>query len=100
MLYEHKKHTGELPIIGVNTYLNPRADEEGYRIPDDAGPCHQAGEGAADRQPAGFPGQTQARAPQALKRLQQAAELGDNIFAELMRDGAGRLPRADQRRPL
>ena len=27
MLYEHKKHTGELPIIGVNTYLNENADE-------------------------------------------------------------------------
>ncbi|MBW2277992.1 MAG: cobalamin-dependent protein, partial [Deltaproteobacteria bacterium] len=23
MLYEHRKHTGEMPIIGVNTYLNP-----------------------------------------------------------------------------
>ena len=23
MYYEMKKHTGELPIIGVNTYLNP-----------------------------------------------------------------------------
>ncbi len=26
MLYEHRKHSGELPIIGVNTYLNPDAD--------------------------------------------------------------------------
>ncbi|NIQ96996.1 MAG: methylmalonyl-CoA mutase, partial [Desulfuromonadales bacterium] len=32
MLYEHKKHSGELPIIGVNTYLNPNA-ENGYEIP-------------------------------------------------------------------
>lgn len=24
--YEHKKHSGELPIIGVNTYLNPKTD--------------------------------------------------------------------------
>jgi methylmalonyl-CoA mutase len=23
MLYEHKKHDGSLPIIGVNTFLNP-----------------------------------------------------------------------------
>ena len=23
MYYEHLKHSGELPIIGVNTYLNP-----------------------------------------------------------------------------
>ncbi len=28
MYYEMKKHTGELPIIGVNTYLNPNQEEE------------------------------------------------------------------------
>ena len=31
MLYEHKKHNGELPIVGVNTFLNPRAEEDGTR---------------------------------------------------------------------
>ena len=25
MYYEMKKHSGELPIIGVNTYLNPES---------------------------------------------------------------------------
>ena len=33
MLYEHKKHSGELPIVGVNTFLHPRADEEGFCVP-------------------------------------------------------------------
>ena len=28
MLYEHRKHDGTLPIIGVNTFLAPKADEE------------------------------------------------------------------------
>ena len=30
MLYEHRKHDGSLPIIGVNTFINPegRADYE------------------------------------------------------------------------
>ncbi|MGZ4498725.1 MAG: fused isobutyryl-CoA mutase/GTPase IcmF, partial [Nocardioides sp.] len=27
MLYEHRKHDGTLPIIGVNTFRNPRADD-------------------------------------------------------------------------
>src|SRR5690625_6729020 len=27
LYYEGKKHSGELPIIGVNTYLNPRSEE-------------------------------------------------------------------------
>ncbi len=28
MHYEMKKHSGELPIIGVNTYLNPNPPSE------------------------------------------------------------------------
>jgi len=31
MLYEHRKHDGSLPIIGVNTFLNPNGNEE-YEI--------------------------------------------------------------------
>ncbi|HEY8856387.1 MAG TPA: fused isobutyryl-CoA mutase/GTPase IcmF, partial [Rugosibacter sp.] len=27
MLYEHRKHDGSYPIIGVNTFLNPHADD-------------------------------------------------------------------------
>src|SRR5918911_254819 len=28
MLYEHRKHDGSLPIVGVNTFLAPQQDEE------------------------------------------------------------------------
>src|SRR5690606_21235919 len=28
LYYEQKKHSGELPIIGVNTYLNPNPPSE------------------------------------------------------------------------
>ena len=28
MYYEQLKHSGELPIIGVNTYINPNASIE------------------------------------------------------------------------
>ena len=27
LFYEHKKHSGELPIIGVNTFLDPKAKD-------------------------------------------------------------------------
>ena len=27
MFYEHKKHDGSYPIIGVNTFRNPRGEE-------------------------------------------------------------------------
>ena len=32
LYYEHLKHSGELPIIGVNTFLNPHAKEVGDEI--------------------------------------------------------------------
>lgn len=31
MHYEHLKHSGELPIIGVNTYQNPETLKDGYQ---------------------------------------------------------------------
>ncbi|HQO04364.1 MAG TPA: methylmalonyl-CoA mutase family protein, partial [Spirochaetota bacterium] len=33
LYYEYKKHTGEYPIIGVNTYLNPNAAGDDYTAP-------------------------------------------------------------------
>lgn len=33
MYYEHLKHSGELPIIGVNTFINPKTLEAGYVPP-------------------------------------------------------------------
>ncbi len=33
LYYEHRKHTGELPIVGVNTYLNPDTQGEDYVRP-------------------------------------------------------------------
>ena len=45
MLYEHRKHDGTLPIIGVNTFVKPDSDDvpAGDRI----GPRHRGGEAAA-----------------------------------------------------
>lgn len=84
MLYEHKKHTGELPIIGVNTYLKPEAEGEGYEIP---GELARSTEEEKRHQIDGlraFQAEHAAQAPVALKRLQQAAESGGNTFAALM----------------
>lgn len=33
LYYEHLKHSGELPIIGVNTFINPKTLAEGYQPP-------------------------------------------------------------------
>lgn len=32
MLYEHKKHDGSLPLIGVNTFRNPKGDGDAFEI--------------------------------------------------------------------
>lgn len=32
MLYEHRKHDGSLPIIGVNTYTNPAEDQQDQKL--------------------------------------------------------------------
>jgi isobutyryl-CoA mutase len=84
MLYEHKKHSGELPIIGVNTFLNPRADEEGYQVP---GELARATPEEKEQQISNlrkFQERNKDKAPLALKRLQETAVSGGNIFAELM----------------
>ena len=84
MLYEHKKHSGELPIIGVNCFLNPRAGEEGYQVP---GELARATKEEKEQQIANlraFQKRHKDEAPAALRRLQEVAVDGDNIFAELM----------------
>jgi methylmalonyl-CoA mutase len=84
MLYEHQKHTGELPIIGVNTYLNPKSTEGGYEIPGELARSTEAEKRQQIDSLRAFQKEHATAAPEALKRLQQAAESGGNIFAELM----------------
>ncbi len=84
MLYEHQKHTGELPIIGVNTYLNPHAGDEGYEIPGELARSTEEEKLHQITNLRAFQAEHADVAPEALGRMQQAAESGGNIFAELM----------------
>jgi len=84
MLYEHQKHTGELPIIGVNTYLNQKTEEGGYEIPGELARSTEEEKRHQIDNLRAFQTEHAAQAPEALKRLQEAAESGGNIFAELM----------------
>ncbi len=83
MLYEHKKHSGELPIIGVNTYLNPNADD-GYTIPGELARASKEEKTSQITNLRGFQEQNKEQCSEALKRLQEVAASGENIFAELM----------------
>ena len=83
--YEQLKHSGELPIIGVNTYL-PRDPEEAS-IPRDVELTRATPEekkGAIARLE-GFHERYAERSAAALEALRKAALDGGNVFVELMR---------------
>ena len=82
MHYEHKKHSGELPVIGVNTFLPETAPQgvvevELIRATEEEKQAQIAGV-------AGFQAQNAEPAAAAIARLGRVAMAGGNIFAELM----------------
>ncbi|WP_026568189.1 fused isobutyryl-CoA mutase/GTPase IcmF [Bacillus sp. UNC41MFS5] len=84
MYYEMKKHTGELPIIGVNTYLNPNPpSEEDVNNMELARASYEEKELQIQNLRA-FQESHAAVAGEALQRLKEAAVKNGNIFAELM----------------
>jgi methylmalonyl-CoA mutase len=80
--YESMKDSGELPIVGVNTFENPN--------PEEAATARELIRSSAeekDRQLANlraFQARNAERAREALPRLQSVARSGGNTFAELM----------------
>jgi len=82
MLYEQRKHDGSLPIIGVNTFLDPAGGDtpEGIELrrSDDAEKQDQL------RRLRDFQARHATERPAALARLRDAALAGDNLFAVLM----------------
>ncbi|MGH8807710.1 MAG: fused isobutyryl-CoA mutase/GTPase IcmF, partial [Noviherbaspirillum sp.] len=82
MHYEHLKHDGTLPIIGVNTFRNPKGDTtpqslELARSTDDEKQSQLT-------RLADFHARNAAKAPVMLQRLQQAVIRDENVFATLM----------------
>ncbi|MCW2814308.1 MAG: scpA 1, partial [Nocardioides sp.] len=84
MLYEHRKHDGSLPIVGVNTFLRPQRDDDGT-------PQHVELARATDEEKASqlervhaFQAAHADEAETALARLKAAATSDDNVFAVLM----------------
>ncbi|MGC6493765.1 MAG: fused isobutyryl-CoA mutase/GTPase IcmF [Myxococcota bacterium] len=85
MKYEHQKHDGTLPIIGINTFLDPATSGDDWEPPTPelrrASPAEKDAQIASVR---AFQNEHAAEAPEALRRLQQVALGGGNIFGELM----------------
>ena len=80
--YEHLKHTGEYPIIGVNTFRNPHGD----LVPDHI----ELARSTEDEKQSqlkrlhDFRKRHAKETPKMLKRLQQAVIRNENVFAVLM----------------
>ena len=82
MHYEMLKHTGELPIVGVNTFRNPHGDAVQNTL-ELARSTDQEKQSQLKRLQA-FHQQHAAVAPAMLARLQQAVIHNDNVFEVLM----------------
>ncbi len=82
MHYEMLKHTGEYPIIGVNTFRNPHEDPTPKQI-ELARSTTEEKESQLTRL-ADFHARHAAESPAMLKRLQQAVIDNRNVFAVLM----------------
>jgi methylmalonyl-CoA mutase len=80
--YEMQKHTGEYPIIGVNTFRNPHGDPVPETI-ELARSTEDEKQSQLQRL-ADFHARHAAEAPAMLKRLQQAVIDNGNVFAVLM----------------
>lgn len=84
MLYEHRKHDGSLPIIGVNTFIAPdRGDDEAPPTVELARATEAEKQSQLERV-RGFQDTHREEAEVALRRLKEAAMSDENVFAVLM----------------
>lgn len=85
MYYEHLKHSGELPLIGVNTFIDPKTLEEGY-VP----PKIEMARASLDEKKhqldnlLKFTSENKTVAQKQLEHLKQVALSGKNIFEALL----------------
>ena len=83
MKYEHRKHDGSLPIVGVNTFLAPGTDTPVAPVIELARSTDAEKQSQLTRLRA-FHAAHADEAPAMLARLRDAALAGDNVFAVLM----------------
>ncbi len=80
--YEHLKHTGELPIVGVNTFLNKKGSPT--ILPAEVIRSLREEKDQQIQNLALFRQRNQARAAEELARLQRVALENGNLFGQLM----------------
>ena len=82
MTYEMRKHTGELPIIGVNTFRNPHGDQVLEKL--ELARSTDAEKQSQLHRLEAFHARHARQAPALLEALQQAVMDNANVFAVLM----------------
>jgi isobutyryl-CoA mutase len=81
MEYERRKHDGSLPIVGVNTFLDPRAD---LSVPETVSRATEAERASQVARVRDFQDRHRDEAPIALASLREAARSDGNVFGALM----------------
>lgn len=84
MYYEHLKHSGELPIMGVNTFLRPANLAQGEAQPTELIRSTTAEKEQQLNNVIAYRERNAARGDAALSRLRHTAREKGNIFAELV----------------
>ena len=79
--YEHLKHTGEYPIIGVNTFRNPHGEPVGHI---ELARSTEEEKQSQLKRLQDFHQRHAKEAPKILKQLQQSVIKNENVFAVLM----------------
>ncbi len=82
MTYEQRKNNGSLPIVGVNTFLDPEGGQPLQHLELARGT--EAEKQSQLARLADFEERHREQAPAALAALKEAATSGGNVFAELM----------------
>lgn len=81
LYYEHKKHDGSLPIIGVNTFLNPKGPKD---VTIELARSTDEEKQSQIKRLNKFQQQHQNESAEALERVKMAAINNENIFTELV----------------
>ena len=85
MYYEHLKHSGELPIIGVNQFVDPTTLAEGYVPPKiEMARASYDEKNLQLNRVREYQKKNKSRADEELRKLKEACLKGENIFAALM----------------
>ncbi len=84
MYYERLKHSGEYPIIGVNTFRNPDLDIDAQAATLELARATDEEKDEQIARLADFHARHKEDCPAALDRLKDVALSGGNIFAELL----------------